>query len=81
MLITWYTGFPPPDTELRGWLKSVANLHLDNRDKAAQMLHGLMASLLIVLRRRLEDIASGGYGDYSVISFNHKLTTMQISRP
>jgi hypothetical protein len=40
-----------------------------------------MASLLIVLRRRLEDIASGGYGDYSVISFNHELTTIDADIP
>jgi hypothetical protein len=45
------------------------------------MLHGFMASLLIVLRRRLEDIASGGYGDYSVISFNHELTTIDADIP
>src|SRR6266850_7839063 len=29
----------------------------------------------------IEDIASGRYGDYSVTSINHELTTMQVSRP
>ena len=62
VFLTDLSGFPPSDYGLRNFLMS--NASPNNQADVAKKLDGFMYSLLTVLLRRLEAIASGDYGDY-----------------